>query len=383
MKTTIVNRLFAAAFMLLLLAPLLFVHLKGGEVSELENRLLASRPGLEEMRESPSAFVRRFESWFSDNVGFRESLIRFHKALDSCAPLQYDQERLNWLTGQQGHLFLYHNIPVYRGKPLVSEAELGRLTDWLNETQRYLDERNIPFVTMLCTDKESIYPEYYPKAIMRGPGPSQLEVLTDYLLEHTEVDLFNIRQCLWAEKRNYLLYNKTHDFGHYNEIGAYFAYVELQKHIQAYFPEMSPLPLDDFEITYGENGVPDITPKAEAPYRKLGDSFFDDDFLLDWPYPWANAAYQNEDPSLPTILVLRDSYCGFYDSDTNRGGFISKYIPYHFGYSIFIHYANARSIEKFVTWYRPDIVVFEIVDRILPEFFGYIADFQYTDSIAQ
>ena len=383
MKPT-ANRIFSALFALLLLTPLAFTDPTGGGVSEQENRALVSRPRLAEFRRWPSDFLRQFERWFSDNVGFREPLIRLHRPFAAGGFLPYDDESLGWLAGQEGHLFYYSNIPRYQGKSILTDDQKQTLANWLRETKRYLDERDIPLVTMLCADKESIYPEYYSRAIMRGPEPVQLDILTDYLKEHAAADVFNIRQCLLAEKHNYLLYNKNVDIAHYNEIGAFFAYVELMKHVRSHLPGITPpLSVEDIVITYDANGIPDVSLKAGPSYRMLSAGFFDD-LPLEWPYAWSNIAYENNDSTLPVILVFRDSYAGYYAGGAGGGDLINQYLPQHFGRTIFVHHdPNIKHIEQCVARYKPDIVVIEIVERLLYAFTNNISDFRYTGSFEQ
>ena len=81
------------------------------------------------------------------------------------------------------------------------------------------------------------------------------------------------------------------------------------------------------------------------------------------PFTWENIAFENDDPGLPTILVMRDSYAG---AGTPERTYLTGYIPQQFGTSILIHYLNIPHFEEYVDLFEPDIVVFEAVDRGLP-----------------
>jgi len=367
MNVKMTNRLFAAAFMLLLLIPLAFVDPTGGGVSERENRMLASRPGLGAIRESPSGFIRQLESWFSDNIGFRERFIRLHRRLDRLNGfggqiVQYADGQYLYLVGEQGHHYLAgfngELIPKYQGRSVFSDAELRALAARLDEINDHLDQQNIPLIVMLCADKESVYPEYYPRSIMRGPEPIQLDIVTNYLQVHTGADVFNIRQCLVDQKQNFALYNKADgDLIHYNEIGAFFSYLELMRHIRAYYPDMRPFTLDDVAFL---NDANDVEMQAALSYRALDAGFFDAIELIR-PFDWENYAFENDDPSLPTILLMRDSYAG-------KAKYLARYLPQHFGRTILIHYDNMRHFEDYVAFFKPDIVVFETAERQLTLF---------------
>jgi hypothetical protein len=217
---------------------------------------------------------------------------------------------------------------------------------------------------MFCADKESVYPEFYPKSIKRGFEPIQLDIITGYLQEHTDVDVFNIRQALLAEKINYLLYPISIDVGHYSQIGAFFAYRELMKHINKYFPEIIPYELSDVDIRYDRIGTPDVSINRGTTYRKFDPSFFDDVNIFP-PTSWGNEAYENTESGLPVILFLRDSY--------TWERYIGKYIAQHFGKTIMIHWSNIDHIEEYITKYKPDIVVFESAEWQLIGFADAVA----------
>jgi hypothetical protein len=232
----------------------------------------------------------------------------------------------------------------------------------LEEVKTFLDKKGIPLIVMFCADKESIYPEFYPKAIKRGPEPIQLDLITEYIKEHTSVDVFNIRQALLAEKNANLLYIlSSGDLTHYNQIGAFFAYRELMKHVNKYFPQIIPYTTDDIKIIYDGKGAPVVLLKSGFTYQRHDSSFFDN-VNVHKPFTWANHAYENINSNLPVILVLCDSCAA--------EGFIGKYLAQQFGKAIFIHFGNINNIQEYINQLKPDIVVFESAEREL----GYFAN---------
>ena len=358
---------FIFLFMAMLMLPLLFVDLSSNRVSVEENRMLAERPGLSELKNQPGTFVRNFDAWFKDSTGFRKQLIQLYQMIDKNkwlnAVVRYTVgEDVVMLIGEKGHHYSGGPngiwISRYQGKRLISDEQLANTANKLEEVKIYLDSKRIPLLIMLCTDKEMIYPEFYPKSIKRRPEPIEMDLITAYLKEHTNIDVFNIRQALLAEKDNYLLYDvSSGDLYHYNEIGAFFAYRELMKHVNIYFPWIVPYELNDIDISYDEKGIPDVSLKAETAYKRLDTSFFDD-VELNRPFIWQNVAYENIDPNLPLILFFRDSYAGYFD-ELHDKKFIMQYIASHFGKAIFIHYQNLEHFEEYIAKYKPDIVVFE------------------------
>jgi len=338
--------------------------------------MLAAHPDLADIKNNPGTFIRGFDAWFKDSTGFRKQLLALYNVMGKNQWLNgiyYTNGSFVYLVGEQGHHYFADMggslILVFQGKKILSDKKLVNMADKLEEVKTYLDKKNIPLVVMFCTMKESVYPEFYPKAIKRGPEPIQLDLITGYLRKHTSLDVFNIRQALLAEKDNYLLYYKVDTFEflggaftHYNEIGAFFAYRELMKHINKYFPELVSYGLNDITINYDEKAIPHVSLKAEKTYKELAPSFFDgvnfDD--IDFFGRAFNNAYENRDTSLPVVLFLRTSF----SSEVYTGKFIAQ----HFGKTIMTHFVNMEHIEEYVTRFKPDIVVFEAVERQLEMF---------------
>jgi hypothetical protein len=350
----IFNGCFTAIFMAMIMLPLVFVDLKSDRVSFTENRMLAERPKLADIREHPWFFAYCFEKWFNDHTGFRERLIKLYQVIDKNEWLEavhYTDGQYVYIIGEQGHHYFAGGgelIFKFQGKQFLSDEQISRMAEKLEEVKTYLDGKDIPLVVMFCTDKESVYPEYYTKSIKWGAEPIQLDIITNYLQNNTSVDVFNIRQALLAEKENYLLYNiSSGDLTHYTEIGAFFAYRELMKHINIHFPDIVSYELNDIDISY--DGLT-VSLKTEKAYKKLDGSFFED-------VEFNGTVFKNFRPDLPVILFLHDSYAGEQ--------YIGKYFAQSFGKAIFIHYANLGYFEEIIDRYKPDIVVFESAERQL------------------
>jgi hypothetical protein len=363
--------------MAMLTIPLVFVDFASDRVSVQENRMLANFPEPVSMRRHPGDFIRGFDTWFKDSTGFREQLLALYNAIGRNTwfnSIWYMDGRYIYLIGEEGHHYYAGNgnlISKFQGKQFLTDDQLTNMAVRLDEVKMYLDNKGIPLVVMFCADKETIYPEFYPESIKQGPEPVQLDIITGYLQEHTGVDVFNIRQALLLEKDNFMLYAvSSGDLSHYNEIGAFFAYRELMRHINTYLPDIIPYELSDIDISYGPTGIPKISIKAGTAYKKLDPSFFDDINVHRPFFTRENSAYENEESDLPVILLLRDSYA-YADDDRRR--FLANYLPQHFGKAIFISYPNLENIKEYIDRYRPDIVVFESAELVLQGFADYVA----------
>jgi hypothetical protein len=351
----------------MLTLPLLFVDLGSDRISVGENRMLVNRPSFSGIKNSPGLFIRQFDEWFKDSTGFREKLLAIYKTVNENKWLnnvvQYTDGKYVYLKGEKGHhYFAYYGqlITKFQGKKFITDGQLTGMANKLEMIKTYLDGNGISLIVMFCTDKESIYPEFYPKSIKRGPEPIQLDIITDYLKENTSVDIFNIRQALLMEKNTNLLYNiSSGDLTHYNEVGAFFAYCELMRHVNFYFPQIISYKLNDIIIGYNEKEIPSVLIKSGFKYQRLDSSFFVDidPVLLSTE---KILGYENKDNNMPVILFFNDSYAGM--------DYIGKYFAQQFGKAIFINYGNINDIQKYINQFKPNVIVIEAAERELSNF---------------
>jgi glycosyltransferase involved in cell wall biosynthesis len=371
-KKRLLNILFIISFLAIIVFPLIFIDLKSDRKSSLENRMLANRPDFSDIIKKPETFRKQFDAWFKDSTGFRRYLIKINNIIDKNIWLngvRYKDGQVIYLVGEHGHHYFADIdnfwITKYQGKLEIPDDQLINISSKIENVKTYLQNKGIPLILMFCTEKETIYPEFYPKSIIKGPEPTQLETITNYLQENTSVDIFNIKEALFAEKYNYLLYPVAKgDLAHYTEIGGFFAYRELIKHITPHFPNIIPYTLDDITINLDNKENPKVSLNTDITYKKLDSTFFDDVPLLR-PFSWENHAYENTLQNQSVILVLCDSF--------SMEQYIGKYLAQHFGKAIFIHNSNIQHLDKYIERYEPDIVLFESL-LYLPSVFLPIPD---------
>ncbi len=345
---------FIVIFFLLLLLPLIYADFRGGTRSAWEGRRLAKFPPTHSLVSNFGDFAGKFDAWISDNIGFRYPMINaleyfYREILKS----HYMEGSRLVLVGREGHFFNTGNnkqiLSAYQGKRWLSEEQLHRLSVKLNDVKRYLDSKGIVFVLMLCPDKDSVYPEYYPVSVVRGPEPIPLDSIAEHLRSNTRIDVFSVKERLLDEKRKYLIYPKKGtrtELLHYNSLGAFFAYQELMKHIGAHFPELSPFSIDDVDVTYLENGSATVVLKDAQFYKRITRGS-------------ASGEFDNSNsPSLPVCLMLHDSYAPYF----------TDFLYHSFQKTIRHHWNFIERLERYVDSYAPDVVIFEVSEHKIPLF---------------
>ena len=358
--------------------PLIFCDFGKDRVSAIDNKLLANFPELSDIKGNPARFFSRFNDWFNDSTGFREPMIKLYISLSNSKWLnkvRYKEGTNVFLYGEDGHIYFADTngwlISKFQGKPFLSDNELIDFSNRIEMINKYLAPQGIPLLFMICPDKETIYPEFYPKSIIKGAEPNQLEVFTNYLKKNTNAVVFNISNGLFSQKENFLLYPKLdtladapYDAAHYNQIAAFFGYQELMKYINIYFPQMNAFELSDVVIRHEDYG-PNVKLNPENITSMELDKTFFSNINLDRPYlSHINAAYQNNNKNLPVLLFLRDSYTYF--------NYIEQYIPQHFGKSILLHNPNIKYIKEYLDFFKPDIVIIESGERGLINFYNHL-----------
>lgn len=222
---------------------------------------------------------------------------------------------------------------------------------------------------MPIPDKEGIYPEFYPDSVLRMNNISRVDCLTETMVSK---DWFvNVKEALMANKGDKMLYYKNFDPTHWNMKGAWEGYKALMNVITSVDNDIRMLTEKDVRITY-EKGPGTL--ERLSRIRWMGDIMqFDDELVSCTPIEGYTAEKDDGIPIIPltdgqvyfhyvnkhiegkTLLVVGDSY--IY-------GFLLPLLAESFSDVYFIDFVNADGIAELQEMIQPDIVVFEVVDRV-------------------
>lgn len=134
------------------------------------------------------------------------------------------------IIGKDGWLFNNHfdvNKPTRNYETVFfSVEELKKIKEELEHEQSQFKLRSTPYFLVVISDKEVIYPEYYPfpDNILTE---LRLNQLIDYLDKNSDFRLIDLRPALLAKKSIEQLYYQNDP--HWNDAGAFYGYQEIMR----------------------------------------------------------------------------------------------------------------------------------------------------------
>lgn len=312
------DRATAFAFALFFAAPAIDVLLRPVEARDArrENRSLAPWPAAPTGLTTLGRFPQRVEAAFADRFGLRDVLIAGAQALKLFVFAHEPSPTM--VVGREGWLYFGadDSVRVRRGLAPMSDDELEHWRRGLEDRRDWLRERGIEYVFALAPNKDTIYPEHYPRALAQV-APTRLEQLEAHLRGRTDVRIVDLRPALRAEREH----DRDDSFAyhrlgsHWTDRGARAAAEAILRELATPLPAMAPLPRDAFE-------------EFELP-EHAGDSFGDQMYIGALLHQRVVGVRPREpvpltierepergqisvastgDPSLPRVVFMHDSF---------------------------------------------------------------------------
>jgi hypothetical protein len=356
-----------AIFALALVAPALGQIAGWGTGGNAES--LAERPTFNPR--NVSAFIDQSERWINDNFGLRQPLIQLNSMLRS---LVGASEWRSVLIGRDGWLFYRGDqiIEQDRGLENFSETDLSVYVSALDARRRWLERSGARMVMMVAPDKSTIYPEYMVPE-MPQVAPTRLDQLAA-AIAGTGVIFLDLRPVLRAAKSSGPIYYKTDS--HWTSLGAYVAANELLRVLHPIFPELDSFPPGAWSFEFAFSAGGDLMPAFDYPWDAhervpIPVRNFPDRIryrgsepmpaipkILGWSHDLDGSIAVTALTERPKLLVIGDSYSVA----------LLPFLQQAFSQVAFIAESRDSTFEeyRFVERYRPDIVLFEKVERYLP-----------------
>jgi hypothetical protein len=343
-------------FLLIISIPLVF-HLFN---SNSDTRLIDRRnpqvlPPLPKNLEELSAFKGKFASYLNDNFGFRAQFITanhyLHKNIGASAVPGV-------MVGKNGWQYLSNANDItnqYRGVVRYSQEELDRAIDNIEAYRDWLEKQNIKFALVVIPNQQTIYPEFLPDYVNRVNPETQLDQLKLRLRErNSTIKLVDIRSDLISKKSKGILYTKSE--GHWNELGALVGFSSISKELHEMISSIKIIDVKNYGINIGKRDfVPVSFNEAYPEVRNLKGEKFS---IKAIPTPNPNETLQlikSESGAGPRALFIGDSFLGM----------APQFMAASFGEVLEVHHGHSGYAVDIVKEYKPDIVVFELVERFL------------------
>ncbi len=356
------DRLVALAFMALISTPLV-VHLAApaSTATGLENRALAERPDWPGSTAEWRSLPEDLNAWLSDRFGLRRELISLGARL---AWLTRPEGNQRAVRGEDGWLFGGMNNALAMHKGLFPFAP-GEARTWLAGAEAIADASaaaGADFAVLLPPNKHSIYGGRLPRHSPRVGGETRLDVLMR-LGGDAGLLMVDPRPALIEQSPFEKVFYQTDS--HWTDFGAYLGAQALVEALMRRGVPARPLPLDELDRTtvddfrgdlYGLLGEADGAPETvdllaarrPTPHRREELDAFD----------WRvfDAYRLRAEPSgRPRLLLIGDSF----------GLIMLKFLIESFDEVTFVHYRGGEVPLAAIEPGRYDVVVFEMVERML------------------
>ncbi len=365
-RKRITNLLFALVFVGMLIYP--FLRLDTTEVidSQTENRRMTMWPGFY----PDGSYNEWYGHYVEDRVAFREEAVRIY--MDSVyAVFGEFAEKLHMygkdkeiFPADEGYLSAYQHLAT-------DEALIDDLVTYLDRSNRYLQQQNIPFVFLAGLDKKTVYPEYMPDDIhVDESRESIMENLSRKLEEKKVAYVIPVEEFRAAATRDEnRIYNRTCDSAHWNENGLMLALSLLQEEIikqetqMRGDTELSPILSEHFKkktetakLEFLSLPLTEEVPVYDLRKKQKKALVQEEGFIDTIEHiegPFVSHLICDEAATDQKILVFGDSFL-----QTHMQLFCQQYHDvYAFGRQ------NYENLQLYVETLHPDVVVFENAER--------------------
>ncbi len=311
-------------------------------------------------------------SGLASNFRWRPELIQFFTALRwNMGDRLYNQS----IRGSDGWLMYSGELSIqdYQNTEPLARSDLKRLQGQLDALDAYLHSQGRTLLVVIAPNKNTIYGRYLPSGIPVLGRKSRLDQFDAFMEAHGKTQVLDLRSALIAASKSEQVYYKTDT--HWNDAGAYVAYVQILKALSASYPALQPHPRTDFKEVYGARvmGLPQIMglPQLKERSMQLSPRFRVQGETSYIPLPdGRNVAFvTNQAPVLPSLLIYHDS---FYDIG------LRKFIEFSFSRVVAVPNTSTPGIWS-TDWVRSqpsDIVVIEVTERYLNRLFVLMNTFK-------
>ena len=361
----IINSIFIVLFVGMLFYPFLRLDTTGIIDSETENRRLTMWPGFF----PDGSYNEWYGHYVEDRVAFREDAVRIYTNAVYKVFGEFAEDL--HMYGKEGEIFPASAEYVAAYQNLATDEELiDSLVTYLERTDRYLKQKQIPFIFMAGLDKKTVYGEYMPDYIhVDENGTGVMDYLAGRLDEKgvayvIPVDAF--REAATRDEER--IYNRLADTAHWNANGMMLGMSLLNTETRRQQQKLGTGQIAAYETDWftpgrGTTGLEflSLPVTEEIPTWTLKEEFLsgvheEEGFIDTVPHiegPYAQHLISDNARTDQKLLIFGDSFM-----QNNMQYLLPQYRDiYSFGRQ------NYENMQYYVEMLQPDVVVFENAER--------------------
>jgi len=381
----IVKAFFIVLFLFCITVPLIFIDTKT-TISMLERRVLAKPPTVSSDGKFNvkliSTLPKQIDTYVNDRFAFRSKIITFMKVVDFMVLGRSHDHKL--LVGKDRWLFYIDNIlgdefGNFKKTNLFNDRQMQIFQRQLALVNDVCEQNNIQFIFLIVPTTSSVYPERVPYA--RPEGMSRTDQILAAMPEHIrEKTIYPLDYFL--EKKHALPTTLYYNNGlHWTKLACYYTYELLRQKLEPAFPN---LPEIQFRITpyidpgednyarlwwginkFGRSLVMmNVEPVGgwESQYKyvvleSVQENIYNTVVGLNSRKGKYGIITENKDQSLPTAIVMRDSY--FVDLEPFTSSIFSQ-VEYVWTQPEKRNIQYLENLDK-----KPDVFIWEFAERAL------------------
>ncbi|MBW1894890.1 MAG: hypothetical protein JRI91_14525 [Deltaproteobacteria bacterium] len=317
-------------------------------------------------------FLEKFDSYFKDHFGFRNTFIRGYNHLMHRVFMNLPSDQV--ILGKNNWLYLVKDgaMKYFMGRKLLPPEELAEYSNDLEEKQSWMKAEGIHYLYVVIPNKTTIYPEFLPNHIQRYRGRARLDQLLDYFAETSNIEIFDLRDALHQAKMTDVVYHSNDT--HWNSRGAFFARREICKQLKKYYPDINPDVMADYKIEtrshvgdlammLGLGSELQIECEILVPLKPAVLSISKSKVSTRYSLPQLESEFrlvviENNARKKPSVLIFHDSFMATDD--------MMERFSENFSRSVFVWWhPDTEILKSIVMEEKPDIVIEEYGERAL------------------
>lgn len=375
--------IFIFVFVIYITIPLLFLD-RESPVSMLERRVLAQPPSAMSSGKFNLKLLvslpQQIDAYITDRFGFRSNIITTMKVIDFFILGRSHDHKL--LVGKDKWLFyidksLGDEFANYKKSNLFDETQMRIFLEQVMLVNDICEQNNVQFIFLIPPTTSSAYPEKYP--FQRPAGMSRVDQIMDALPENIREKIIFPLDYFFEKKADNpvpLYYNNGL---HWTKMACYYTYELLYQKLKYNFPDIPEIQfsftpyIDPGEDNYAllwwgirKFGRSMVMMKVEPPdgweshyqyviLENAQENIYNTVIGINSRKGKYGIITENIDQSLPTALIMRDSY--FVDLEPFTSSIFSRaeYIWTQ---------PEKRNIQYLMNLpQKPDIFIWEIAER--------------------